>query len=229
MTEQTGAARIRYRIDFRDGDSQIYDIDLQQPVASASSAWTRLAFEQCAHCPLDAADVECCPLAAALEQPVLQLAGRASFEEVAVEVDWRERTVLKRTSLQRALGSLLGALSATSGCPHTRWLKAMAWFHQPFSGSDETLFRVFGTYLLGQHLRARRGLQADQSLDGLRERYRNLRQVNLGMSRRLRAAASEDAGLNGLVLLDLLAADALYSLDNYAGELDHYFAEFLDE
>lgn len=227
MNEQAGAL-IRYQLDFRDGCRQTFSVALtDEEKVSGSADWSRLAFEQCAHCPLDASKVERCPLAAALEGPVVALAGRASFEEVDVVIDCRDREVRKRTTLQRALGSLLGAISATSGCPHTRLLKTMAWFHQPFSDTEETLFRVFGTYLLGQYLRERNGLEADWKLDGLRELYRDLRLVNLGISRRLRAAASEDASLNGLVLLDLLAADTLYSLERYEGELDRYFAEFL--
>jgi hypothetical protein len=104
----------------------------------------------------------------------------------------------------------------------------MAWFHWPFSNSAETLYRSLGTYLLGQHLRQERGLQPDWAMDGLRDLYRNLRLVNLGMADRLRAAAEEDSSLNGLILLDLLAADTLYSLESYEGELDGYFAEYLE-
>ncbi len=104
----------------------------------------------------------------------------------------------------------------------------MAWFHLPFSGSDETLYRVLGTHLLGQYLRQQRGLSADWSLDSLRELYRNLRLVNLGMTARLREAAVEDSGPNGMILLDLLAADTLYSLDQYEGELDRFFEAFFE-
>ncbi|MCY1558126.1 hypothetical protein D9M68_950340 [compost metagenome] len=49
------------------------------------------------------------------------------------------------------------------------------------------------------------------------------------MAARLRAAAEEDSSLNGLILLDLLAADTLYSLDSYEGELDEFFAEYFEE
>nr|WP_237234763.1 hypothetical protein [Pseudomonas sp. TCU-HL1] len=105
----------------------------------------------------------------------------------------------------------------------------MAWFHWPFCTSAETLYRSLGTYLLGQYLRQMRGLSADFSLGVLRETYQNLRQVNLGMANRLRAAVQEDSSVNGLVLLDLLAADTLYSLENYEGELDAYFKDFLEQ
>nr|WP_237234766.1 hypothetical protein [Pseudomonas sp. TCU-HL1] len=191
-------------------------------------AWVRLGCQQCSHCPLKETDVQFCPFARVLAKPVEVLARSPSYEEVQVTVFWRGREIRQQTTLQRALGSLLGLLGATSGCPHTRMLRAMAWFHWPFSTSAETLYRALGTYLLGQHLRRQRGLEPDWEMDGLREQYRNLRLVNLGMADRLRAAAEEDASLNGLILLDLLAADTLYSLDSYEGELDSYFAEFFE-
>ncbi|MGB4073445.1 DUF6901 family protein [Pseudomonas sp.] len=219
---------IAYRFTFADGQSVEHDVALVGTVELAqAAAWTHLDFQQCPHCPLAASEVQLCPFAAALQQPVNMLARHASFEPVDVRVRWRDREISQRTTLQRAAGSLLGAIGAASGCPHTRLLKAMAWFHQPFSGSDETLFRVLGSYLLGQYLRTQHGLAADWDLAGLREVYRNLRQVNLGMAQRLRAAAEQDSSVNGLILLDLLAADTLYSLDQYGGELDRFFAEYL--
>lgn len=225
--DQTDAL-IAYRFTFADGQSVEHGVDLAGTAElPAAAAWTRLDFQQCPHCPLATSEVQLCPFAAALQQPVSMLAAHASFEPVEVLVRWRDREISQHTTLQRAAGSLLGAIGAASGCPHTRLLKAMAWFHQPFSGSDETLFRVLGSYLLGQYLRTQHGLTADWDLAGLREVYRNLRQVNLGMAQRLRAAAEQDSSVNGLILLDLLAADTLYSLDQYGGELDRFFAEYL--
>ncbi|MET1076418.1 MAG: hypothetical protein ABWY06_00195 [Pseudomonas sp.] len=223
---------IHYEFQFPDGRSWEHRVFLKEadaPVAEGPLPdWTRLAFHQCAHCPLQVEQSPHCPLAVALVGPVQVLSQSPSYEQVDVIVRWRGREIRQSTSLQRAVGSLLGALGATSGCPHTRRLKAMAWFHWPFSSSDETLYRSLGTYLLGQHLRQLRGLPADWSMNGLRELFRNLRQVNLAMVGRLRAAADEDSSLNGLILLDLLAADTLYALDQYDGELDGFFQEFFD-
>jgi len=219
---------ISYHFTFTDGESIEHAVALEAiRELPEAAAWTRLDFHQCPHCPLSTSEVQRCPFAEALQQPVDMLSTHASFEPVTVLVCWRGRKISQYTTLQRAAGSLLGVIGATSGCPHTRLLKAMAWFHQPFSGSDETLFRVLGSYLLGQYLRTRHGLEADWDLAGLREVYRNLRQVNLGMAQRLRAAAEQDSSVNGLILLDLLAADTLHSLDQYDGELDRFFAEYL--
>ncbi|TIH09607.1 DUF6901 family protein [Pseudomonas leptonychotis] len=221
---------ISYRFTFADGKALEHVVDLQGQVAPAEAAgWTRLDFQQCAHCPLSVEQSSVCPFAAALQQPISMLSSYASFEPVEVLVRWRDREISQTTTLQRAVGSLLGAVGAASGCPHTRLLKAMACFHQPFSGSDETLFRVLGSYLLGQYLRTQHGLAADWDLQGLRTVYRNLRLVNQGMAQRLRSAAEQDSSVNGLVLLDLLAADTLYSLDQYDGQLDRFFSEYLED
>lgn len=193
----------------------------------AAPAWTRLEANKCRHCPLSTSEAPHCPFALALVGPVAMLSKLASYEMVDVIVRWRNREIRQRTTLQRAAGSLLGAIGPTSGCPSTAPLKAMAWFHWPFSSSDETLYRSLGTYLLAQFLKQKHGMAPDWALTGLREVYRNLRLVNLAMAARLRAAAEEDSSVNGLILLDLLAADTLYSLDQYEGELDAFFQEHL--
>ena len=222
--------RVRYEFGFPDGRLWVHEVDLAGTGGRVETGpeWALLGFQQCSHCPLNAAEVRDCPFALALARPVAVLARSPSYEEVQMAVFWRGREIRQQTTLQRALGSLLGLLGATSGCPHTRMLRAMAWFHWPFSTSAETLYRSLGTYLLGQHLRRQRGLEPDWDMDGLRELYRNLRLVNLGMAGRLRAAAEEDSSLNGLILLDLLAADTLYSLDSYEGELDGFVAEYFE-
>ncbi|MGE6241122.1 DUF6901 family protein [Ectopseudomonas guguanensis] len=228
-------ALIHYEFRFADGRCWQHDVFLtalaeEEPATTiALPDWTGLSFHQCDHCPLKAHEVPRCPFAMALLRPVEMLTQRNSYEGVEVVVHWRGREIRQHTTLQRGLGSLLGVLGATSGCPHTRMMKAMAWFHLPFSTSDETLYRALGTYLLGQFLRAKRGQASDWSLQGLRDIYRNLRQVNLGMSRRLRAAAEDDSSVNGLILLDLLAADTLYALDQYEGELDLFFQDYFDD
>lgn len=228
--EPRAEGRVRYEFGFPDGRLWVHEVDLAGQGASPDSVpdWARLGFRQCSHCPLKTTEVRDCPFARALARPVAVLAHSPSYEEVRMAVFWRGREIRQHTTLQRALGSLLGLLGATSGCPHTRMMRAMAWFHWPFSTSAETLYRALGTYLLGQHLRKQRGLEPDWDMDGLREQYRNLRLVNLGIAGRLRAAAEEDSSLNGLILLDLLAADTLYSLDSYEGELDGFFAEFFE-
>lgn len=221
---------LHYQFLFGDGRRLEHKVSIStEPTPTPTPAdlpdWTRLDFHQCSHCPLSAADTPHCPFAVALREPVAKLSSVASFEEIEAVVHWRGREIRQATTMQRGAGALLGAVSATSGCPYTLPLKAMAWFHWPFSTSDETIYRSLGTYLLAQHLRRQRGLAPDWDLEGLRAIYRNLRYVNQGMAHRLRAAADRDSSVNAIVLLDLLAADTLYTIDQYDGELDAYFQE----
>lgn len=221
-----------YRLRFQDGAEGDCVIEAS-PAGIAFEGekpdWARLGFHQCPHCPLKQDESPYCPFALAMVEPLRVLDGRNSYDPVDVEVLWRERRVEERTTLQRALGSLMGLISASSGCPHTRLLRAMAWFHLPFSNAEETLFRLLGTYLLGQHLRALRGLEADTDLARLPELYGNLRKVNKGVVERLRAASEGDYGINGLILMDLMASDTRDSLTHLEESLEPYFKEYLEK
>lgn len=205
------------------------DVASDWPLRTPLPDWTRLEHCQCDHCPLNPVETPHCPFAAALVEPVEAVWGQASYEAVAVTVQARGRQTRLETTLQRAMGSLLGLLGAMSGCPHTRLLRPMARHHLPFSSSEETRARVIGTYLAGQYVRRNHGLEPDWDLQRLRQAYTGLRQVNQGMSQRLRSLDSEDAGVNSLVLLDLLAADVGYMLEDYDGEMDSDFREFLQQ
>lgn len=226
------ASDVHYRLRF--GDNAIWEFDVasangEQPLqAKELPDWTRLGFHQCSHCPLSTEEYQYCPYAVALVEPARVTAMRPSHESVTVTVTSRSRTVTADTTLQRAMGSLLGLVGPFSGCPVTRILRPMARFHLPLSSPEETLFRTFGTYLLGQYLRQRRGLEADWQMVSLSQVYSDLRKLNYGMSSRLRAIQDEDAGVNSFVLLDLLAAEVGYVLEEYEGDLDASFREFLE-
>ncbi|MDL0431964.1 hypothetical protein QPM17_12535 [Marinobacter sp. TBZ242] len=219
---------------FRFVDNAVWECDVasvdteQQALTDNLPDWTRLGFHQCSHCPLSTREHKYCPYAVALVEPARVTAMRPSHEPVTITVTSRSRTITADTTLQRAMGSLLGLVGPFSGCPVTRILRPMARFHLPLSSPDETLFRTFGTYLLGQFLRQRKGLEADWQMASLGQVYSDLRQLNQGMSGRLRASQDQDAGVNSFVILDLLAAEVSYALDEYEGDLDDSFREFLE-
>lgn len=222
--------KVQYQFDFSDGGQWHYEVameGMQQEENAELPEWTRLGFCQCDHCPLSTSEVRHCPYAVALLEPAKVTTDRVSHETVYVTVNVRAREVRAETTLQRAMGSLLGLIGPFSGCPMTAILRPMARHHLPLSSPEETVVRAFGTYLLGQYLRDQYNEKADWSMQGLRAIYADLRQLNLGMSQRLRASQKEDAGVNSFVLLDLLAADVGYALEQYEGELDESFGEFL--
>ncbi len=190
-------------------------------------AWTDLGTEQCPNCPLDPAVVRHCPLAQALVPLVRFADGMRSFEEVEVTIVSTERTIVQVTSIQRVLGSLMGLLSALSGCPRTAPLQPMALFHLPLAGPEETLFRVVGMYLTAQLLRSFEGLPAAEGLSELTGLYAELETVNRAMANRLRAAMKGDAGVNALIILDMLGKTVPFSVEDRLIDLKPAFEAWL--
>jgi hypothetical protein len=183
--------------------------------APVACEWTALSFQQCPNCPLDAAATPLCPLAARLEPVVRPMAEILSFAELAVEVDDGERTVSAVTSAQAVASSLIGLIAAVSGCPHTAFLRTMAWFHLPLATEEETVFRATGAYLLAQRIALERGETPDWEMLGLKRDYEALHVVNVALARRLRAAVSQDAAVNAIVRLDMFAKAVPYSIDDF--------------
>ncbi|MDX1754633.1 MAG: hypothetical protein R3175_01070 [Marinobacter sp.] len=230
------ANQISYQFEQHDGTVWDHSVSLAERSADSliteedhGAEWTRLAYHQCEHCPLSTDQYRDCPLALALKPVLTKMGAAVSHDLVQVRVCTDHREMSVECTMQRAVGSLFGVVSAFSGCPHTRLLRPQARFHLPLSTSEETTARVLGFYLAGQFVRSRHQLPADWSLNGLRELYQNLRKVNRGISSRLKGVANQDAAPNSMVLLDVLAADVAYVLDAYEGELDPLFREFLVE
>ncbi|KAA3628120.1 MAG: hypothetical protein DWQ09_08235 [Proteobacteria bacterium] len=191
--------------------------------------WTRLDFEQCTHCPLTVDKVPHCPFAASLVGVIDISREVLSHDEVEVTVITAERAIRNRTTAQRGISAVMGLISATSGCPHTRFLKPMARYHLPFATEEETLYRAASMYLLAQYFRRLHGGNADLDLDGLAEFYRNLQAVNQSMMQRIRSASQKDAAANALVLLDLFAKAMPYSIEDSLEEVRYLFSAYLTE
>jgi hypothetical protein len=222
-------ANLVYHFRFPDGRTESLDAGTGAPQSELPS-WTELGFHQCANCPLSAADAPRCPMAVRLVPLVALFEKVRSYDDVTAQVESDERTVTKRTSVQKVLRSLMGLLSASSDCPHIEFLKPMAHYHLPFSSREETVYRVVSTYLLAQYFRRQQGKPSATGLEGLKAHYRELQQVNQGMAARLGAIRVEqgDSSVNALVLLDLFAHSLPDSIDADLEELMPAFQEFLE-
>ena len=181
--------------------------------------WAQLAFHQCPNCPLQADTHPLCPAAAKLADVVPRFEPLLSYDPVRLEVETEERKIVGDTTAQQALSSMLGLIMATSGCPHTAFLKGMARFHLPLANEEETVFRSVATYVLAQYLRQRAGTAPDLELAGLQRIYAALRVVNAAFTKRLRAAGRADATLNALVLLDVFAIIVPTAVEDSLSEL----------
>jgi hypothetical protein len=199
--------RIGYRFDLPDGTRKSLeftfgaaDFRLANPPPAAPPFWTDLKFNQCANCPLNAAEHPHCPAALQMASAIEPLKALVSFDTVGVTVTQAERTIYAQTSAQQAMSSVLGLIMATAGCPWTDRLRPMARFHLPFASEAETLYRSISMFLLARELSGTSGVQGFAALEEL---YENLHVVNRDMSRRLGAATRTDPARNAMALLDV--------------------------
>jgi hypothetical protein len=226
------SAKLVYHFQFPDGRTESLQVSPAVPGQAQADLppWTGLGFHQCSNCPLSAADTAHCPMAVRIVPLVVLFEKVRSYDDVTAQVESEERTVTKRTSVQRVLRSLMGLLVASSDCPRIEFLKPMARYHLPFSSTEETIYRVVSTYLLAQYFLRQQGKAADAGLEGLKAHYRELQQVNLGMAARLGAIRVQggDSSINALVLLDLFAQSLPDSIDAELEELQPAFQELLN-
>ena len=123
----------------------------------------------------------------------------------------------------------MGIVIATSGCPHTVFLKPMARFHLPFATEEETLYRATSMYLLAQYFLQREGKKGDFELQGLREIYDNIQLVNTAIAKRLRAACKTDASVNAIICLDMYAKAIPYVIEESLEEIRYLFTPYLTD
>lgn len=229
------AVEIEYRLSCPERSERVFKVRIDgdtvaQGVSERSSlpSWTTLEFHQCPNCPLAAVDHPHCPVAVNLVPLVHGIGDLQSHEPVQLHVHESRRTVSASTTAQRAISSLLGLIMATSACPHTAHFRPMARFHLPLASMEETVYRATSMYLLAQYFAGRGGKHTDLDLSGLAEICANLEVVNRAMAQRLRGASEEDATVNAVVILDVLAKTLPFAiLDELAG-MRPLFSSYLE-
>lgn len=180
------------------------------PEACIDSSWTELKFHQCDHCPYSENEVLYCPLAVALSPFIALFEGTESFQNVELIVKQGERKIISKTTMQRALSSLLGLIVSVSGCPYTIFLKPMAYTHLPLATEEEAIIRSIGHFLIGQYLNNANTF----NFELLKKNYKQLHLVNMGMSDRVRNASCMDAPVNALIILDTLARSVPFEIED---------------
>lgn len=223
----------RYLMRFEDGQKKSFSIRIDKAsnnfIADATSQvpfWAEIDYERCSNCTLVKSACAVCPIASNL-MPLLEFCSDLiSFSSVDYKIITPERTMIGNTSMQRLLSSMLGLVIATSPCPHTEYLKPMARFHLPLASELETVFRTASTFLLGQYFRHQAGLPHTLELDKLTAIYDNLKIINRALAKRLRAASSQDASTNAIILLDVLSQSVTWSIEDGLDELRHLFQRY---
>lgn len=220
-----------YKFEFPDRDPEEFTISIDYCALAPAPktqqnlpSWTALAFQQCPHCPLDPADVSHCPVAVNITEVVEKFESLISFHETTVTVTMEDRTYSSKTTIQMALSSLLGLLIATSGCPHTMFLRPMAHFHLPVANTEDTIYRAVGMYYIGQYFRNDMGRSATLDLSGLMELYEKVETVNAHLLHRIQSVTSEDAPLNAIVTLDCFAKSTGMAIRQELEDIRHHWS-----
>lgn len=228
------AVEIEYRLSCPDRGEYVFTVQLDSGTLAQCASepsflppWTALQFQQCPNCPLEAADHPHCPVAVNLVPLLRGIGDLQSHEPVQLHVREPRRTTSSNTTAQRAVSSLLGLMMATSTCPHTAYFRPMARFHLPLASKEETVYRATSMYLLAQYFAYRDGGNPDLDMSGLARIYANLEIVNRAVAQRLRSASEQDAAVNAVVILDVLAKTLPDSIvDNLVG-MRQLFSSYL--
>lgn len=228
---------IRYRFDFPGGSSKEFLVELEKPAmrfvgspASPRPQWTLLSHHQCPNCPYSAESQHYCPVAVNLVRAIELFAGATSHEEANVTVVTESRAYSARANMTHAVGSLIGIIMATSGCPIMDRLKPMVLTHLPFATTDESTYRSVSMYLMAQYFRYKTGRSADWNLEKLSDFFEDINLVNQSFVKRLTSYVENDASLNAVVLLNcfVTAAKRVIARERFE-ELEQLFEAFLGD
>lgn len=187
------------------------------------SDWARLENKQCQNCTLKKEEHNYCPVALNMVEILPKFRDVYSYEQVEVFVKNSQRNYSATTSVQHALGSMLGIYMVSSGCPILNQLKPMVRFHLPFASLEETMFRSVTTYLLGQYFNYLNGERADFEMEDLVKIYKEIQQVNYDMADRLRTISAKDANINALIVLDVFAKELPQNIMESMKSLQYLF------
>lgn len=222
---------IEYKYLFGDGSKFELAVDEHGHSSPAAPAevpdWARLDCHRCEHCSLPD-EQTFCPAAMAIKPVVEAFGERISYETVATTVKVRGLIQQATMPTQNAARSLIGLILALSACPVMKMLRPLAHFHLPFAERDHTVFRVFGMYLLAQHLRQLEGREPDWDLDCLLRLYGEIGEVNSGLASRLRATSAQDANVNSIVMLDTYVQAVELSFERDLKRMKPLFAAYLE-
>mgnify|MGYP001556189815 CR=1 FL=1 len=229
-----GTFMITYRIKYGEGlvyvialEIDANTLDFLSPVPGICPDWTSLEYEKCPNCPLSNGACANCPLAEKISLLTDISEQLLSYDEIMVEVETPDRTVVKQTTAQKAFSSLMGLLIPISGCPLTCFLRPMVRFHLPFASEEETIYRSTSMYLLAQYYRLLNGEQPDFELEGLKQHYHNLHHINRCLANRMRGKTSKDSSINALVILDLFTSSVPMVIDDTLQDIRYLFAPYL--
>ncbi len=225
---------IRYNFTLADDSSKAFDLqidsrklELINNMPEVPPFWTELDFYKCPNCLLSTGSHPNCPLAANIVNIVKSFHKLMSYDEIQIEVTTDERIISQKTTAQKGLSSLMGLVIATSGCPHTVFLKPMARFHLPLANKEETIYRAASMYLLAQYFLKNEGCGVDLEFEGLIEIYDSIQIVNTYTARRLQASSEADSPANAITLLHVYSMALPLAAKESLEKLRYLFAPYI--
>ena len=224
--------KFNYQFRFPSGEMTHYEILLDPESLSLIHEaydqelpeWTRLAYEQCKGCPLNASAHPHCPIAVNIMELVEAFKTIFSYHDCTVTCETAERTYSKNTSVMEGLSAIFGMIMATSDCPVMEFLKPMARFHLPFATIEETTVRTASMYLLAQYFQNRDNPGMCFDFKELEKHYAKVQLVNEGLLGRINSISSEDADKNAIITLHSLSQFLSMEIDYSLGGLERIFA-----
>lgn len=189
--------------------------------------WTKTSYMQCKNCSQDPQKEPYCPIATGISNIIELFGDMVSYEKGLITVITSDRTILKHTSIQEGISSLIGIYMVTSSCPVMEKLKPMVRYHLPFASLNETTYRATSMYLLGQYFIKKHGGNPDWDFSELTKIYSEVAKLNLDMSHRIQSASKEDAGINAIVILDTFAKMLPISIDTTLDKMEYLFSAYL--
>jgi hypothetical protein len=224
---------IVYRCWLAEAEETTFEIQLDPdtlrrvgPLPDFLPDWTELAFKRCPNCRLAVETHAHCPLAVELVDIVPRFDRLLSYDRIEAEVVTAERTIRVEAPVQRVLSSLLGLLFAVSACPWTTFFKPLARYHLPLATTEETMWRVFSTFLLGCHFETQAGSKERADFNDLAGMYANVQLVNKHFADRLRAACQQDSVINAIILLDMFAKSVPFAIEDALDEIQPLIVPF---
>ncbi len=223
--------QFNYQFQFTTGETTEYEILLDPESLSLMHEridqnlpeWTRLTYEQCKDCPLNAKAHPHCPIAVNIMELVDTFKTVFSYHDCTVTCQTAERTYSKNTSVMEGLSAIFGMIMATSDCPVMEFLKPMARFHLPFATIEETTVRTASMYLLAQYFQHRDTPGMTFDFKALEKHYAKVQLVNEGLLGRINSVSSEDADKNAIITLHSLSQFLSMEIDYSLGGLERIF------
>ncbi len=228
--------KVRYKLIFADGTEKLLELHLRVDnlvtvawLPATPPDWAALDNHKCSHCPLSSAKHAYCPAALNLSKLVDECNDMDVLDTVKLVVKTADRAVVVSATVQKALGSFIGLLMASSDCPQSAFFRPLARFHLPLATEAETIYRAITSYAMAQFVRRQEGKDGEVSLDGLFEIYADLEIVNTALSKRLKTAGKDGAVAKSLMEWDVFSGMFPMRVEEVMNKMRPLFSAYLEK